>query len=101
MNVFMNQDFTINHEQIPNFKSHDEARTYLKNLYGDRFLLRLTEMRDGKRVNMYHLVKDPEVYQPYMESFSHDVKHDITNIDVFKSYNTIEIDENGHVRFQS
>ncbi|MFC0027773.1 hypothetical protein [Neobacillus cucumis] len=97
----MNQDFTINHEQIPNFKSHDEARTYLKNLYGDRFLLRLTEMRDGKRVNMYHLVKDPEVYQPYMESFSHDVKHDITNIDVFKSYNTIEIDENGHVRFQS
>ncbi|MBM7655357.1 hypothetical protein JOC76_004867 [Neobacillus cucumis] len=99
--MFMNQDFTINHEQIPNFKSHDEARTYLKNLYGDRFLLRLTEMRDGKRVNMYHLVKDPEVYQPYMESFSHDVKHDITNIDVFKSYNTIEIDENGHVRFQS
>ncbi|MDR4947592.1 hypothetical protein [Neobacillus cucumis] len=97
----MNQDFTINHEQIPNFKSHDEARTYFKNLYGDRFLLRLTEMRDGTRVNMYHLVKDPGVYQPYMESFSHDVKHDITNIDVFKSYNTIEIDENGHVRFQS
>ena len=101
MNVFMNQDFSINHEQMPNFKSHEEARTYFKNLYGDRFLLRGTDIREGTKVTMYHLVKNPEVYQPYMESFSHEVKHEITNMDVFKSYNTIEIDENGNVHFQS
>ena len=99
--MFMNQDFSINHEQMPNFKSHEEARTYFKNLYGDRFLLRGNDMRDGTRVTMYHLVKNPEVYQPYMEGFSHEIQHEITNMDIFKSYNTIEIDENGNVHFQS
>ncbi len=56
-------------------------------------------MRDGQRVNMYHLVKNSEVYQPYMESFSHPVKHEITNMDVFNSYKTIEITDNGAVQF--
>ncbi|WP_160722934.1 hypothetical protein [Bacillus sp. USDA818B3_A] len=97
----MNQDFNIKQEQIPAFKSHDEARTYFKNLYGDRFLNRGTDLSEGKRVSIYHLVKDPNVYQPYMESFSHEIKHEITNMDVFKSYNTIEIDENGNVHFES
>jgi hypothetical protein len=60
----------------------------------------MTEMRDGKRVNFYHLVKDPEVYQPYMESFASEVKHEITNTETFKSYRTIEIEEDGNVRFR-
>jgi len=95
----MNQDFDIDYDQMPDFKTHDEARTWFKNLFGDRFLLRSTDMKDGKREYMYHLVKDPEVYQPYMESFSHVVKHEITNMEVFKSYTTIEIAEDGHIHF--
>jgi hypothetical protein len=97
--VDMNQDFTIEYDQIPKFQNHEDARAWFKDLYGDRFLLRTTDMRDGKRVNMYHLVKDPEVYQPYMESFSHIDKHEITNMDVFKSYKTIEITEDGIIQF--
>ncbi|MEH7302935.1 hypothetical protein [Neobacillus drentensis] len=98
--VPMEQDFTVEHSQIPSFKSHEEAREWFKGQFGDRFLLRMTDMKDGKRVNFYHLVKNPEVYQPYMESFASSVKHEITNMDVFKSYTTIEIDENGHVEFK-
>jgi hypothetical protein len=100
VNDSVNQDFTINHEQMPNFTNHEEARAWFKGQFGDRFLLRMTDMKDGKRVNFYHLVKDPEVYQPYMESFASLVKHEITNMDVFKSYSTIEIDEGGNVRFR-
>jgi hypothetical protein len=96
----MNQDFTIDREQMPDFKNHEEARAWFKNLFGDRFLLRMTEMRDGKRVNFYHLVKDPDVYQPYMESFASEVQHEITNAETFKSYSTIEIEEDGTVHFR-
>jgi hypothetical protein len=44
----------------------------IKGQFGDRFLWRMSDVKDGKRVNFYHLVKEPEVYQPYMESFSRD-----------------------------
>lgn len=96
----MNQDFTVERSQMPSFSNHEEAREWFKGQFGDRFLLRMTDMKDGKRVNFYHLVKDLGVYKPYMESFASTVTHEITNMDVFKSYTTIEIDENGHVEFR-
>lgn len=98
--VVMDQDFTVERRDMPSFSNHEEAREWFKEQFGDRFLLRMTDMKDGKRVNFYHLVKDPDVYQPYMESFASSVKHEITNMDVFKSYTTIEIDENGQVEFK-
>jgi hypothetical protein len=100
VNVVMDQEFTVERSHIPSFSNHEEAREWFKEQFGDRFLLRMTDMKDGKRVNFYHLVKEPEVYQPYMESFASSVKHEITNMEVFKSYSTIEIDENGHVEFK-
>jgi len=96
----MNQNFTIDPNQIPKFTGHEEAREWFKGQFGDRFLLRMTDMKDGRRVNFYHLVKNPEVYKPYMESFASVVQHEITNMDVFKSYTTIEIDENGNVEIK-
>jgi hypothetical protein len=96
----MNQDFTIDPNQMPNFNNHDEARSWFKGQFGDRFLLRMTDMKDGRRVNFYHLVKDPDVYKPYMESFASVVPHEITNMEVFKSYSTIEIDEHGKVELK-
>jgi hypothetical protein len=95
----MNLDINMDPNQIPDFKSHDEAREWFKNRYGDRFLMRATDMQDGKRVNYYHFVKDPDVYQPYMESFASVDQHEITTTDVFKSYSTITIDEDGAVQF--
>ncbi|WHY64905.1 hypothetical protein [Neobacillus sp. SuZ13] len=97
VHVYMNQNYSIDPNQIPKFTSHEEARAWFKGQYGDRFLLRMTDLKDGRRVNFYHLVKDPEVYKPYMESFASVVPHEITNINTFKSYTTIEIDENGQV----
>ncbi|WP_042457035.1 hypothetical protein [Neobacillus dielmonensis] len=97
----MDQDFTVEYGQMPTFHSHEEARSWFKEQFGDnRFLLRLSNMKDGKRTYFYHLVKDPEVYKPYMESFSSSVKHEITHFDTFKSYSTIEITEDGEVIFQ-
>ncbi|WP_462413350.1 hypothetical protein [Neobacillus sp. Marseille-QA0830] len=96
----MDQNFSVEHDQMPKFRSHEEARSWFKEQFGNRFLLRMTNNEDGKRIYFYHLVKDPNVYKPYMESFSSSVKHEITNFDTFKSYSTIEISENGEVVFQ-
>ncbi|WP_172799195.1 hypothetical protein [Bacillus sp. FJAT-29814] len=95
----MDIDLINNHEDVPKFQSHDEARAWFKNLYQDRFLLRTSDMVEGKRVYFYHIVKNPEVYQHYMESFGHPVKHEITNPDTFKSYSTVEITEDGNISF--
>jgi len=97
----LDQDFSVEYDQIPDFNSHEEARTWFKEQFGDdRFLLRVSNRKNGKRIYFYHLVKDPEVYKPYMESFSSQFKHEITNFETFKSYSTIEISEDGEVVFQ-
>jgi adenine-specific DNA methylase len=94
----MDLNFTPEHEWMPDFTSHEEAREWFKELFDDRFLLRMSDLKDDQRIYYYHLVKDPEVYQHYMESFSRP-DHEITNMHVFKSYSTIEISENGDVHF--
>ncbi|NRD79677.1 hypothetical protein HPT25_20150 [Bacillus sp. BRMEA1] len=96
----MDLNFTPEHERIPDFRNHEEAREWFKELFDDRFLLRMSDMKDDKKIFYYHIVKDPEVYQHYMESFSRPAEfHEITNMHVFESYSTIEISEDGDVHF--
>lgn len=95
----MNLDLTTIYDQMPDFRSHEEARAWFKEKFQDRFLLRNSDISEGKRVFYYHIIKDPEVYQHYMESFASPVKHEITNIETFASYSTVEISEDGDIIF--
>ncbi|WP_332692753.1 hypothetical protein [Halalkalibacter lacteus] len=95
----MNLDLTSIYERMPDFKNHEEAREWFKEEFGDDFLLRSSDESNGKKVFYYHVVKDPEVYQQYMESFASPVQHEITNMGTFESYSTVEISEDGGISF--
>lgn len=95
----MNFDLTSITEQMPDFKSHLEAREWFTSQYPNRFLLRSEDSLEGKRIYYYHVVKNPEVYQQYMESFSKTEGHEITNPATFESYSTVEISEDGDISF--
>lgn len=95
----MNLDIESVYNEMPNFQSHDEARQWFKNHLHDRIALRGSDIIDGKMIYFYHLIKSPQEYQQYMESFSRPDDHDITNAETFESYSTIEISEDGAVNF--
>jgi hypothetical protein len=93
----VNIDLTSITEQMPDFNSHLEAREWFTSQFPNRFLLRSEDSLEGKRVYYYHVVKNPEVYQQYMESFAKAEGHEITNPKTFESYSTVEISEDGDV----
>lgn len=95
----MNFELQSVFENLPDFKSHDEARAWFKNQYGDRFLLRNSDMIEGNQVYYYHIVKDPDIYREYMESLTSHVEREYTSTKPFESYSTVEINENGDVSF--
>jgi len=92
-------DLSSYFESMPDFHSHEEARDWFKEQFPNRFLLRTSDVIEGKKVYYYHIVKDSEVYQQYMESFAHEENHEITNFDTFESYSTVEVNEDGDVSF--
>lgn len=93
----MNLDLRTIYDKMPDFRNHEEARAWFKEQFQDRILLRDTVMNEEKKVFYYHLIKDPEVYQHYMESFASPEKHEITDMGTFESYSTIQINEDGDV----
>ncbi|GAE27824.1 hypothetical protein JCM9140_3985 [Halalkalibacter wakoensis JCM 9140] len=95
----MEFDVTAIYNKMPDFQSHEEARSWFKEQFGDRFLLKNSDEIEGERVYYYHLVKDQEVYEQYMQSLSNTVDQDITSMQPFESYSTIEISEDGGISF--
>ncbi|MRH44554.1 hypothetical protein GH741_18065 [Aquibacillus halophilus] len=93
----MNFDLASISDQMPDFENHDQARVWFKDQFSDRFSLTNSNVIDGKKVYFYHIIKNPEVYHQYMESFAKPVKHDITNMETFESYSTVEISEDGEI----
>ncbi|MET3696882.1 hypothetical protein SAMN05877753_101543 [Bacillus oleivorans] len=90
-------------DQMPEFDNHEEARSWLKGQFHDKCLFRGSDTIDGKQVYFYHLVKNPELYQHYMESFAspRPEEHEITNMQTFESYNTLVITEDGEISIES
>ncbi|WP_078595966.1 hypothetical protein [Evansella clarkii] len=95
----MNFDITEIINEMPDFETHEEARSWFKKEYEDRFSYKGSEEVDGKRVHYYHLIKEPESYRNYMESFGKLQEHEITHQDTFESYSTIEVSEDGGISF--
>lgn len=95
----MNFDIISLNNEMPNFVNHDQARVWFKEHFDQRFSLMDMQESEGKKVFYYHIIKDPEKYQQYMESFAKPVKHEITNMETFESYSTVEISEDGDINF--
>ncbi|MDG5786785.1 hypothetical protein QA612_04720 [Evansella sp. AB-P1] len=93
----MDIDITTISNEMPDFINHDEARQWFKKQFHERFALRNTDTIDGKTIYFYHIIKDLDQYQHYMESFSREEGHEFTNPDTFKSYSTVEITEDGDI----
>ncbi|MFD1850627.1 hypothetical protein [Oceanobacillus bengalensis] len=93
----MNIDLYSISNQMPEFSNHQQARDWFKSQFEDNFLLRSSDEMSGKKIYYYHIVKDPDTYKNYMESFSKPEKHEITNMETFESYSTVEISERGDV----
>ncbi len=88
--------------EIPNFKSHEEARKYFKERYGDAFQLSEPFKIDGEQVYSYMYIVDKEKFnemQDYMD------KHNTRLINAgdpetegfMESYQSILIFEDGRL----
>ena len=93
----MNLDLTTINDSMLDFRNHEEARSWFKSLFQERFLFRTYDKIDGKMLYYYHIVKNPETYQQYMQSLASEVKQENTNMETFESYSTVEINEEGEV----
>ncbi|RLL43750.1 hypothetical protein D8M04_12580 [Oceanobacillus piezotolerans] len=93
----MNIDLAVITEEMPDFQHHEEARQWFKDKFKNDFLIRSSDTIDGRKIFFYHIIKNPQVYQKYMESFAKPVNHEITNMETFESYTTVEISEDGDV----
>ncbi len=95
----MNIDLDSISQGMPDFEDHEAARQWFKDQLQDRFSLKNIEDTDGKKVYYYHIIKNQERYQQYMESFAKPIKHEITEMDTLKSYSAVEITEDGEITF--
>ncbi|ARK29626.1 hypothetical protein [Halalkalibacter krulwichiae] len=94
----MKIDLTTIYDQMPDFRSHEEAQSWFKSLFSDRFVLKDSDVIEGEKVYYYHLIKDYDAYQEYIENLSSSTE-EITTVEPFKSYSTVEISEHGGISF--
>ena len=82
--------------EFPEFDSHEHARKFCKNKYGDSFVMASSEMIGDEKVYFYHLILDR---QQYFDGFQK-LKEDgfITDsLDFMNSYQPVEIFEDGRI----
>jgi hypothetical protein len=49
--------------ELPEFKSHDEARAYFKEKYGDNFQMMDSDYIDGKKIYFYKLIVNKKEWE--------------------------------------
>jgi hypothetical protein len=88
---------TIGEEnQLPLFINHKSARTYFKNKFGNLFVMVDTDLINGEKMYLYHLVLDKPTYLDGREKLK---RGDIDNCgDYIVSYQDIQIGANGSVK---
>lgn len=90
-------------KEIPEFKSHDEARTWFKEKFGDNFFMVEIMTVDDQKLYRYHLVTDRAAYDAFQkkqqaamekQGFYALQEEDMAG---FMSNNTVEIFEDGSI----
>lgn len=85
---------------IPKFNSHDEARAYFKEKYGDNFMMMDSAIIDGMKLYFYDLILNKEAYILMQEKKRQSpIMLDTSTIteEMFFSSQRIEIFENGNI----
>lgn len=80
---------------LPKFSSHDEARTFFKEKYGERFMLTGSEMIDDRKVYFYSLILDEKIFKDGQEKLQKG--EPVTGFDFINSYQPVEIFEDGNI----
>lgn len=83
--------------KMPTFQNHEEAKQWFRNHFHENFLIRCSDAFYGKKMYVYHIVKNKTLYHNYMRSFAEPKRPTIKNMDTFECYSTVEISDNGEV----
>lgn len=82
--------------KIPSFISHDEARKWFKEKYGDNFMMTSSELIDGQKCYFYNLILDRNVFEVGQRELKKEgfMKDALTFLG---SYQSIQIFEDGSI----
>lgn len=81
--------------KLPNFSSHDKAREYFKNKYGQRFIMMHSEIIDDQKVYFYSLLLDPEAFHDGQKKLAKGEA--VSGFEFMDSYQPVEIFEDGRI----
>jgi hypothetical protein len=88
--------------ELPEFKSHDEARAYFKEKYGDAFQLSDSDVIDGRKIYFYMYIVDWDRFnkmQEYMRKQNSRLLNaaDPETNGFIDSYQSVQIWEDGEI----
>lgn len=82
-------------DEIPEFKSHDEACKWFKEKYGDNFMMEDSELIDGQKCYFYQLIHDRVAWEKGQKELR---DNGFTNgKDFMSAAQPIQIFEDGHI----
>lgn len=84
-----------NEAALPDFSSHEMARKYFKNKYGDLFVMTDSEVIDGMKIYFYKLILDNEIFRNGQEKLKQG--EPVLGLNLMNSYQPIEIWEDGRI----
>lgn len=80
---------------LPEFKSHDEARKYFKERYGFDFMMQSSEIIDERKIYFYLLLLNRDEYMKGQKQLED--QGFCTGMEFFHSYQSIQIYEDGDI----
>ena len=81
--------------KIPEFHSHDEARNWFKDKYGDRFMMTGSQDLEEGKVYFYHLILDEDKYKEFNRKLREDGHS--SDMELMFSYQSVELFSNGRI----
>lgn len=82
--------------KMPSFTSHDDARAYFKNRFGDDFQMVDSSEFEDEKIYFYNLILNKDYYMSYIRDAKVRAESDSSLLFTL-SYQRIEINENGNV----
>lgn len=80
---------------LPDFSSHEMARKYFKNKYGNHFVMTDSEVIDGMNIYFYNLILDYEIFRDGQEKLGRGEL--VSGLELMNSYQPVEIWEDGRI----
>lgn len=81
--------------EIPVFSSHDEARKYFKDKYGQGFVMMSSEIIDDQKIYFYSLLLNPEIFYDGQKQLAKGEA--VSGFEFMDSYQPVEIFEDGRI----